>query len=33
MLEFFGKHIDPEAFKKGRKKFNGVDGRNITDLE
>jgi hypothetical protein len=33
MLEFFGKHIDKEAFEKGRKKFEGVDGRNVTDLE
>ncbi|KMK62601.1 hypothetical protein Y699_04984 [Aspergillus fumigatus Z5] len=33
MLEFFGKYMDPEAFKEARKKFEGVDGRNVTDLE
>jgi hypothetical protein len=33
MLEFFGKHIDSESFEKAKKKFHGVDGRNVTDLE
>ncbi|KAB8231649.1 uncharacterized protein BDW43DRAFT_301590 [Aspergillus alliaceus] len=33
MLEFFGKYMDPEAFEEVRKKFKGVDGRNVTDLE
>ncbi|PKX91118.1 uncharacterized protein P174DRAFT_463260 [Aspergillus novofumigatus IBT 16806] len=33
MLEFFGKYMDPEAFEEVRKKFEGVDGRNVTDLE
>ncbi|KAL3428949.1 hypothetical protein BDV09DRAFT_190544 [Aspergillus tetrazonus] len=33
MLEFFGEYLDPEAFEKGRKKFDGVDGRNVADLE
>ncbi|KAE8150459.1 hypothetical protein BDV25DRAFT_154280 [Aspergillus avenaceus] len=32
MLEFFEKHIDSEAFQKV-KKFDGVDGRTVTDLE
>jgi hypothetical protein len=33
MLEFFGKYMDPEAFEKSKPKFDGVDGRNVTDLE
>ncbi|KAG2001383.1 hypothetical protein GB937_010223 [Aspergillus fischeri] len=33
MLEFFEKHMDSEAFQKSKKKFDGVDGRNVTDLE
>lgn len=33
MLEFFGKHIDSESSEKAKKKFHGVDGRNVTDLE
>jgi hypothetical protein len=33
MLEFFRKYIDLEAFKKTKPKFDGMDGRNVTDLE
>jgi hypothetical protein len=33
VLEFFGKYMDSEAFKKTKPKFDGVDGRNVTDLE
>ncbi|GIJ89558.1 hypothetical protein Asppvi_008500 [Aspergillus pseudoviridinutans] len=33
MLEFFGKYMDSEAFEKSKPKFDGVDGRNVTDLE
>lgn len=43
MLEFHEKHtvgkhiagklIDSESFEKMKKKFHGVDGRNVTDLE
>ncbi|KAF7594830.1 hypothetical protein BBP40_008160 [Aspergillus hancockii] len=33
MLEFFGKLIDSETFEKTKKKFHGVDGRNVTDLK
>jgi hypothetical protein len=33
MVEDFGKYIDAESFKKTKKKFHGVDGRNVTDME
>jgi hypothetical protein len=34
MLEFFEKHThNSESFQESRKKFEGVDGRNVTDLE
>lgn len=33
MLEFFEKHIDSESSEKAKKKFDGVDGRTVTDLE
>ncbi|KAL5358292.1 hypothetical protein BJX96DRAFT_146293 [Aspergillus floccosus] len=33
MLEFFEKHMNSERFQETKKKFDGVDGRNVTDLE
>jgi hypothetical protein len=33
VLEFHEKYIDLEIFQKTKKKFDGVDGRNMTDLE
>ncbi|KAG2016647.1 hypothetical protein GB937_006125 [Aspergillus fischeri] len=33
MLEFHEKYMDSEIFQKTKKKFDGVDGRNVTDLE
>jgi hypothetical protein len=33
VLEFHEKYMDPEIFQKTKKKFDGADGRNVTDLE
>jgi hypothetical protein len=33
ILEFHEKYMDPEIFQKTKKKFDGVDGRTVTDLE
>jgi hypothetical protein len=33
VLEFHEKYMDSEIFQKTKKKFDGVDGRNVTDLE
>jgi hypothetical protein len=33
MLEFHEKHMDSEIFQKTKKKFDGVDGRDVADLE
>jgi hypothetical protein len=33
MLEFFEKHMHSESLQESKKKFEGVDGRNVTDLE
>ncbi|KAB8233567.1 uncharacterized protein BDW43DRAFT_275506 [Aspergillus alliaceus] len=33
ILEFHEKYMDSEIFQKTKKKFDGVDGRNVTDLE
>ncbi|PYH42801.1 uncharacterized protein BP01DRAFT_393835 [Aspergillus saccharolyticus JOP 1030-1] len=33
MLEFFEKHMNSEKFQEAKKKFDGVDGRDVTDLE
>lgn len=33
ILEFWGKYVDSEVSEKAKKKFHGLDGRNVTDLE
>jgi len=33
MLEWFGKYVDSKTSEEAKKKFHGVDGRNVTDLE
>jgi hypothetical protein len=33
MVDSWGKYVDSESSEKAKKKFEGVDGRKVTDLE